>query len=113
MTLRRGMRVEERQALDYAGTGTYRMFLCAIAFVPLPLLLISVKKAQLIYAVLGSLFMPLLALTLLIMNNRREWIGDDFRNGVTANAILAGTIAFFGYVGFIQAAEKIRMLLGP
>ena len=113
MALRRGMSGEERQALDYADTGTYRMFLFAIAFVPLPLLLISVKKAQLIYAVLGSLFMPLLALTLLIMNNRREWVGDEFRNGVTANAVLAGTIAFFGYVGFIQAAEKIRMLLGP
>ncbi|MFC1508571.1 Nramp family divalent metal transporter [Candidatus Omnitrophota bacterium] len=112
MTLRRGMSVEERQSLDYTGTGTYRMFLFAITFVPLPLLLISVKKAQLIYAVLGSLFMPLLALTLLIMNNRRDWVGDDFRNGVTANIVLAGTVALFGYVGFIQAAEKMRMLLG-
>ena len=57
--------------------------------------------------------MPLLALTLLIMNNRREWVGEEFRNGVLANAVLVGTIAFFGYVGFIQAAEKIRMLFGP
>ena len=112
ITLRRGLSREERQAMDYTRTRPYRMYLFAIAIIPLPVLFMSVKKAQLTYAVLGSLFMPLLALTLLIMNNRREWVGNSFRSGVITNTVLIITLAFFVYVGYTQVAENIRLLLG-
>jgi len=112
ITLRRGLSREERQAMDYTRTRPYRMYLFAIAIIPLPVLLMSVKKAQLTYAVLGSLFMPLLALTLLIMNNRKEWVGNSFRSGVITNTVLVITLAFFVYVGYTQAAENIRLFWG-
>ena len=110
ITLRRGLSKEERQAMDYTRTRPYRMYLFAIAIIPLPVLFMSVKKAQLTYAVLGSLFMPLLALTLLIMNNRKEWIGNSFRSGVITNTVLVFTLSFFVYVGYTQVAENIRLL---
>jgi hypothetical protein len=70
-----------------------------MAIVPLPLLWLSPQKAQLVYAVLGSLFMPLLALTLLIMNNRTEWVGTTFRNRRLTNAVLLLTLALFAAIG--------------
>ena len=36
----------------------------------------------------GALFVPLLALTLLLMNTRRGWVGERFRSGSVTNAAL-------------------------
>ncbi|MFC1542059.1 Nramp family divalent metal transporter [Candidatus Latescibacterota bacterium] len=110
--LRRGLSREERQAIDYTVTVPYRVYLCAIALIPLPVLLMTVTKAQLTYAVLGSLFMPLLALTLLIMNNRERWVGKQFLNGYITNAELVVTLAFFAYIGFTQIFDKLKLLIG-
>jgi Mn2+/Fe2+ NRAMP family transporter len=93
-------------------TAAYRLYLVAIALVPLPMLLVSVKRAQLAYATLGSLFMPLLALTLLLMNNRRDWVGDGLRNGRLTNAALALVLLLFLVVGYLEAADQLRELLG-
>jgi hypothetical protein len=62
------------------------------------LLWVSLERAQLLYAVFGALFMPLLALTLLLMNTRRGWVGDRFRNGVVTNAALLVTLGVFAYL---------------
>ncbi|MFC1606687.1 Nramp family divalent metal transporter [Candidatus Latescibacterota bacterium] len=97
--IRRGMQGEERNTLDYTQTVPYKLYLFGIAILPLPILFISVKKAQLTYAVLGSLFMPLLAMTLLIMNNRREWIGRELRSGLITNTFLVITLIIFAYLG--------------
>jgi Mn2+/Fe2+ NRAMP family transporter len=86
---------ETRLALQPA----YRFYLVFIALVGLPLLWFTVQAIQLTYAVLGALFMPLLALTLLIMNNQARWVGREFRNGWLTNAVLAVTLLFFAYAG--------------
>jgi len=112
LTLRRGFDTYQRQSIDYTKTASYRAYLIAISVVPLPILFLTVKKAQLAYAVLGSLFMPLLALTLLLMNNRRSWVGERFRNGWIPNTVLSLVLIFFGYVGFTQATKAISMLRG-
>jgi hypothetical protein len=110
--LRKGISQEERKTINYTKTAPYKIYLFTIAILPLPILWISVKQPQLIYAVLGSLFMPLLALTLLILNNRSSWIGKNFRNKLLANIALILTLVFFGYVGYSQAIDKIRLILG-
>lgn len=92
-------------------TAAYRHYQVALALVPLPLLLLSVKRAQLAYATLGALFMPLLAITLLLMNNRRDWVGDGWRNGWGANVALALVLLLFLVVGAFEAAEQLRELL--
>lgn len=112
MTLRNGKNKTGKQSLDFKKTKSYRSYLIAMAIIPIPLLWMTVKSAQLTYAVLGSLFMPLLAFTLLIMNNNSKWIGIRNRNGAVTNIILILTLCFFGYVGINQIMVTIQQILG-
>jgi hypothetical protein len=73
----------------------YRGYLMAIASAPLALLRLSVRPIQLAHAVMGALVMPLLALSLLVMNNREGWVGWRFRNGAWFNALLVLTLVLF------------------
>jgi len=68
---------------------SYRGFLLALAFVPMIQLSRPFTQVQKYYAVMGAAFIPLLGLTLLLLNTRRAWIGDRMRNGVAANVVLA------------------------
>jgi len=110
LSLSRGDGSSRSAAVDLARTTPYRVYLVLIALVPLPLLWLSVERAQLIYAVLGSMFMPLLALTLLLMNNRKGWVGRELRNGWLTNAVLVATLLFFTYIVLSKAAEVIGRL---
>ncbi len=76
-------------------TRAYRGYLVAIATLPLVLLVTTVQQVQLLYALLGAWFMPLVAATLLIMNTRSAWVGREFRNGWAVNGLLACTVALF------------------
>jgi Mn2+/Fe2+ NRAMP family transporter len=96
--------------VDLATTRPYRIYLLLIALVPLPLLWLSLERAQLSYAILGSLFMPLLALTLLLLNNRSEWVGERFRNRWLTNAILVATVLFFTYVAIRTTVQTLAPL---
>ena len=87
------------------GSPAYRRYQVALALVPLPLLGVSFKGVQLAYAVCGALFMPFLAVTLLVMNTRRAWVATPFRNGRLVNLGLAVTVGFFAWTG-------VRALLG-
>jgi Mn2+/Fe2+ NRAMP family transporter len=89
----------------------YRGFLLFIATVPLLLLWTTLERAQLLYAVFGSLFMPLLALTLLVMNNRTAWVGRDFRTGWGMNLALVITLALFAWVGGRELGEAVGALV--
>ena len=82
----------------------YRAYLLALTFLPMTLLWFKVQSVQLIYGIIGALFMPFVALTLLILNNRVRLVGPDFRNGWLVNALLAVTLAFFIYVGLREIA---------
>ena len=112
LALNRRERGHRLEGVDLARTVPYRVYLVLITFVPLPLLWLSVERAQLIYAVLGSLFMPLLALTLLLMNNRARWVGRELRNGWVTNVVLVGTLLFFSYIVLRKAAEVIGKIAG-
>jgi Mn2+/Fe2+ NRAMP family transporter len=90
---------------------SYRGFLAYLGIVPLVLLWTTLERAQLLYAVFGALFMPLLALTLLVVNNRRTWVGREFRSGWLVNLALVTTLAFFAWVGWRELADAIRRLL--
>jgi Mn2+/Fe2+ NRAMP family transporter len=94
-----------------AGTRPYRAYLVAIALVPLPLLWMSLERAQLSYAVLGACFMPLLALTLLLLNNRTAWVGAGLKNRWLTNAVLAATLGYFAYEAVRTIATSVRTLL--
>lgn len=105
--LRKRARDVEAGALRLSGTRPYRIYLLALAVLPLSLLWFKVQEVQLVYGIVGALFMPFVALTLLILNNRVRLVGPEFRNGWLVNALLALTLAFFAYVG---AKEVIGFL---
>lgn len=92
------MKREESPA-DLKNTTPYRLWLVGIAVLPVIFLWLSVKQIQLAYAVMGALFMPMLALTLLIMNNRGDWVGSAFRNNWRLNLLLVITLGVFLYLG--------------
>ena len=84
----------------------YRAYLWVLAVVPMLGLLFSFREVQKVYAVFGALFMPLLALTLLFLNGRSEWVGPRLRNGPAITALLTGTVALLLFFGFLQARAQ-------
>ena len=101
-----------RRSVNYSKSPYYQKYLLAMSIFPLPVLLFSVKKAQLIYAVFGSLFMPLLALTLLMLNNKEIWVSRDFKNKWLSNVVLTLIFSFFLFVGVRQILLKMHILFG-
>ncbi len=80
---------------DLSKSKPYRFYVVLVAVVPLFMLRAPVRQIQLTYGVLGALFLPLLALTLLILNNRSAWIGRAGRNPLWINLALGAGLAFF------------------
>jgi Mn2+/Fe2+ NRAMP family transporter len=98
MLIRRGVSAEQRAGLDYTKLRAYRGFLVGLAIVPMVLLGRDLGRVQLVYAVMAAMFMPLLAVTLLILNNRSAWVGQGFRSRWPVNVVLVATIAAFAYI---------------
>ena len=79
---------------ELAKSTPYRLSVLLVAIVPLFLLNAPVRQIQVTYGVLGALFLPLLALTLLLLNNRRAWVGAS-RNPLWINIALVACLVFF------------------
>ena len=71
----------------------YRGFLVALATLPCALLFIRFETAQKLYAIVGAAFIPLLALALLLLMNRRDWVGRALANRWWANVVLVLALA--------------------
>jgi Mn2+/Fe2+ NRAMP family transporter len=106
LALRQGLTAEQYKTLDLERTPAYRGYLAAIAIVPLALLWFTVQSVQLAYAVMGAMFMPLLAVTLLILNNQERWIGN-LRSRWWVNAVLVVTLLLFAYMGALQLLGRM------
>lgn len=107
LSLRRPLPLQDRRNLNLSETRAYRAYLIGIALIPLALLWLSVRQVQLAYAILGAMFMPLLALTLLILNNQPRWVGARFRSGWFTNALLVITLLLFAYMGVLQLTGRM------
>ncbi|UCD38543.1 MAG: divalent metal cation transporter, partial [Fidelibacterota bacterium] len=85
----------------------YRGYLICLAIVPMVLLLADNPVWVVVaYAIVGALFMPFLAATLLVMNSRRDWLGA-LKSGRLINVLLAAALALFIY---LAVAELVRFL---
>ena len=78
----------------------YRGYLFALAIVPMAGLFWSFQEIQKLYAVIGATFLPLLAIALLVLNGRADWVGERFRNGPATVVVLLATLAFFLWIGW-------------
>jgi len=85
----------------------YRGYLVYLALPPM-LLLLADEPVWLvvIYAVAGAFFMPVLSGLLLLMNNRRAWLGD-LKNGLLTNLVLLGSILVFGLLLYTEIIKQL------
>jgi len=85
-----------------AHSTAYRGFLLFLTFPPMLLLLLDRPVWMVVvYAALGSLFMPVLAVTLLVLNNRASLLGE-LKSGRSTNLVLAACVALFTYLAAVQ-----------
>jgi hypothetical protein len=105
--LGRGSGVASRPEQEVERSRPYRGYLLCLATIPLILLRWPVQRLQLVFGLTGATLLPLIALTLLIMNNRTAWVGPGFRATRPLNLILAAALIFFVVMGAIE----IRQLL--
>lgn len=95
----------ERRALVATSSRWYRGYLLYLAVPPMLLLFMDRPVAVIVlYAAVGSLFMPFLAGTLLYMNSRADWVGAGMRSGLPTNIVLAACLLLFGYLGWTELA---------
>jgi len=101
---------DEDLAIDLEKSKEYRGYLAALATLPLSLLWFRVQEVQLVYGILGALFMPFVALTLLLLNNREGLVGRGFKNSLAMNLLLVITLFLFTFLGL---REIVDLLLKP
>lgn len=91
-----------------AKTWYYKVFLAFIAISPMVILILK-KPVWLImvYSVTGAMFMPFLAVSLLWLNNKKQWIGKN-KNGLITNILLIAVLILFCY---LAVSEIVRLLL--
>ncbi len=87
---------------------SYRAYAFYLTFPPLLLLALNRPVwLVVVYAALGSLFMPFLASTLLVLGNRRRRMGE-LRNDWLANGALILCLLLFLYIGVNDLAALWR-----
>jgi Mn2+/Fe2+ NRAMP family transporter len=86
----------------------YRGYLYAIALVPLiGMTLVDFRTMQKTYAVVGALFVPMLAVVLLVLNGRAAWVGQPYKNSWATTLILVGTMLVFAYAGAVEVYDTL------
>lgn len=88
---------------DLTKSMPYRTYLLALAVVPMIGLFMKFIEVQKLYAVIGAVFVPLLAIALLILNGKRAWVGDFANRPLTIVSLLA-TLVFFGSMAWMKWA---------
>lgn len=84
---------------------TYRGYLFALALVPMIGLGLDFVYVQRTYSLLGAVVMPLLALALLILNGRGDWVGREHRNRPITVIVLIGVLLFFVYAAYVTFTQ--------
>lgn len=86
----------------------YRGFLAFLSLPTLSLLYFERPVTIVIlYSVLGSLFMPFLAATLLFLNRRVERIGSQMRTRALGSGMLVACLVLFGYLLYRELAKLL------
>jgi Mn2+/Fe2+ NRAMP family transporter len=93
---------QDKSLKELRKTKYYRVYLWILAIVPSILLYAKFKDIQKIYSFVGAFFIPLLALSLLYLNNNKQIIKNRAdRNSFIFNILLVVILIFFSITGFI------------
>jgi Mn2+/Fe2+ NRAMP family transporter len=102
------MSVAERREVTQVTSTPYRVALAFISLIPIPFAFTGRPIVVIItYTIVGSLFVPFLAATLLYLNNRVPWTAAVPRNHWTTNVILIAILALFAVVGAQEVINAI------
>ena len=109
----KGLSVEARGEITKVTSRPYQLGLIFITLVPLPLAFTGAPLLVIVtYTVIGSLFVPFLAATLLYLNNRVTWSADVPKNAMTTNLLLVVILVLFVIVGGQEAMGALRRIMG-
>lgn len=86
-------------AAGLTSTKPYRLYLLAIATLPLVFLTNPVRQVQLAYGIFGAYFLPVVAASLVLLNSRAKWVGKESTTHWSLNAVLIGAVILFLYLG--------------
>jgi Mn2+/Fe2+ NRAMP family transporter len=101
--------VEERRVITQVTSKPYRVALAFITLIPLPFAFTGRPLVIIVtYTIVGSLFVPFLAATLLYLNNRVQWTAPVPRNHWTTNVVLIAILALFAIVGAQEVVGALR-----
>jgi Mn2+/Fe2+ NRAMP family transporter len=99
----------ERAAATKVTSLPYRLALLFITLVPLPFAFLRRPLFIIVvYTIVGSLFVPFLAATLLYMNNKVKWKSDVPSNHWTTNVVLLVILALFVAIGAQEVIPYLR-----
>lgn len=101
----------ERTRITRVTSKPYRLALLFVTLAPMPFAFTG-QPIQVIvaYTIVGSLFVPFLAATLLYLNNRVAWTSPVPKNNLATNALLLVILALFVIIGFQEARPYLRYL---
>jgi Mn2+/Fe2+ NRAMP family transporter len=101
----RGRSPAERERITQVTSTPYRLALLFITAVPIPMAFIDQPLVVIrTFTIVGSLFIPFLAATLLYLNNCRIPAGGSVaRNSMLTNAVLVFALVLFAVVGASEA----------
>jgi len=85
----------------------YRLYLVLMGLVPMIGLFWSFRDVQKLYTVTGALFFPFLALALLLMTCRSDWIGAALRTRTAGIVTLIAILAFFCWFGVLDIMGRV------
>jgi Mn2+/Fe2+ NRAMP family transporter len=98
---------ESRETVVRVTSTPYRIALLFITLAPLPFAFMRSPLFIIVtYTIVGSMFVPFLAATLLYLNNRVKWEAPIPRNSWTTNVILVVILALFVAVGAQEVANR-------
>src|SRR6188508_1269724 len=105
----KGLSVEARAEITKVTSRPYRLGLLFISLVPLPLAFTGAPLLIIVtYTVIGSLFVPFLAATLLYLNNRVPWTEAVPKNSWITNLLLIAILVLFAFVGAQEVIGALR-----
>jgi len=85
----------------------YRSFLYAISLVPIiGLVAVNFQSMQKVYAMVGALFIPMLAGVLLYLNGQSRFVGDRHKNAPLTTAVLIGAMLLFLFAGVSEIRDQ-------
>ena len=103
----------ERLAVVKVTSTPYRLALAYITLVPIPFAFTGRPiQIVIIYTIVGSLFVPFLAATLLYLNNKVKWTEPVPHNAWYTNLLLAAILLLFAIVGSQEAIGAWRQAFG-